>query len=146
MKVSCYKTITAVLLSSVLFFFSLALAVETSSSEKGNQHPNIAIKKANDASAPVLQVSNGKFLLWSYQVTNTGNVDLKNVRVVDDKLGNIDCPQKALTAGESMTCAGYGASNGGEQNRHKGCATGDHVVINEVGVLVTTRGDCDSGA
>ena len=149
MKSSFYKTITAVLLSNMLFFFSLALATETHISKQSNEpaKPNIAIKRASEAPSSSIQpnVQNGELLVWAYQVTNTGNVELQNVQVTDDKIGTIDCPQEALTVGESMTCAGYGSGQSSQYN-HKGCATGDHIIINNIGVLVTTPGDCDSGA
>jgi hypothetical protein len=41
---------------------------------------------------------------WSFVITNTGNIILTNVSLLDDKLGAIPCPQTMLDKLESMTC------------------------------------------
>ncbi|MFC5185842.1 DUF7507 domain-containing protein [Actinomadura harenae] len=48
----------------------------------------------------------GQHLHFRYRVTNTGNVTLTNVRVIDDLRGlsRIECPRRTLAPGESMTC------------------------------------------
>jgi hypothetical protein len=39
---------------------------------------------------------------WTYVVTNTGNVNLTNVMVTDDRGVTVTCPQNALSVGQSM--------------------------------------------
>jgi len=158
MKTKSYKTITAVLLGSVLFFFGIALAAETLSAfavEKSNKSantPNIVIKKTGrdtlvDSSDLHVKVQDGKFFVWSYQAAHTGSMDVTNVRVSDDQLEKIDCPLSALTSVESMTCGAeseYDIFKTG-QDEHQGSSSSDHVIANDTGVMVTTTGDCDSG-
>ena len=60
---------------------------------------------------PIITV--GSTVTWTYVVTNTGNVELTNVAVVDDPLGAITCPATTLAAGESMTCTASGTAVAG---------------------------------
>jgi len=46
----------------------------------------------------------GQVINYSYLVSNTGNVTLTGITLVDDKLGSITCPKTSLAVGESMTC------------------------------------------
>ena len=50
----------------------------------------------------------GDVVKWTFAVTNTGNVELDNVTVHDDKLAqlgvSVTCPSSVLGAKESMTC------------------------------------------
>ncbi len=75
--------------------------------------PRIQIEKATNgvdadtpAGGPLLEV--GSPVTWTYVVTNTGNVPLTNVKVVDDKLGAITCPKTTLIILEQMTCTASG--------------------------------------
>jgi uncharacterized repeat protein (TIGR01451 family) len=80
-------------------------------------------KKINDthvtaAPGPYLLV--GATITWKYEVTNSGNVPLTNVTVVDDKGVNIDCDGGTntttdhiianLAAGASVTCTAPGTA------------------------------------
>ncbi len=56
---------------------------------------------ASDPSIPVIM--EGDEVSWTYEVTNTGNVDLANVEVIDDIEGMI-CTIQLLPAGMSSTC------------------------------------------
>ena len=89
--------------------------------------PQIDIEKytngadVNTEPGPFIAV--GSPVTWTYQVTNTGNVALTNVRVVDDRGVTVTCPKAVLDKGESMTCAGSGTAQTG-QYANIGAATG----------------------
>jgi len=51
---------------------------------------------------------------WEYFVTNTGNVTLSNIVVVDDKGLTVSCPFTSLVQGDSMTCTASGLAGIGE--------------------------------
>ena len=99
--------------------------------KKAAAEPGIAIRKAEEAGQDE----------WTYNIINTGNVKLTNVRVTDDRFAAISCQQDALDVGESMACTASEPSKAAEA-ASMGCAVADHVVISEVGVMVTTKGDC----
>ncbi|MBI4789846.1 MAG: hypothetical protein HY782_22665 [Chloroflexi bacterium] len=92
-------------------------------------NPAIAIKKTvngEDANAaPGTNVLFGSAVNWAYIVTNTGNVALANVKVTDDKLVAVTCPQTTLGVGESITCTASGTAIAG-QYTNLGTATGDY--------------------
>ncbi len=81
-------------------------------------NPAIAIKKytnGNDAdTAPGPYITTGNAVIWTYIVTNIGNVDLDNVIVTDDKGVTVTCPKTALAVGESMTCTASGTAVAGQ--------------------------------
>ena len=70
--------------------------------------PSLSIvKKVNGQAAtdpPGLFVPVGDPLVYTYEVTNTGNVRVDSLTVTDDVLGPIPCPVTSLAPGESMTC------------------------------------------
>ena len=90
--------------------------------------PAIDIEKATngeDADTPTgPQIPVGGPVNWTYVVTNTGNVDLTNVTVVDDQGVAVTCPQDTLAIGESMTCTATGTATLG-QYANLGTTTGD---------------------
>lgn len=47
---------------------------------------------------------------WTYVVTNTGDVALTDVSVMDDRVPGVLCPQTTLAVGESMTCTAQGVA------------------------------------
>jgi uncharacterized repeat protein (TIGR01451 family) len=51
---------------------------------------------------------------WSYRVINTGNDDLTNIAVTDDRGVAVSCPGDELAAGEQMICTGAGTSVRGQ--------------------------------
>jgi uncharacterized repeat protein (TIGR01451 family) len=61
--------------------------------------PSIGLEKTADKS--VAQV--GDTITYSYVVTNTGNVELTNLALSDDKLGNITLINTTIAAGASVT-------------------------------------------
>ena len=71
-------------------------------------NPSIDLEKtvngedADNPTGPTVNV--GDFVTIGYQVTNTGNVTLTQVEVVDADLGPVTCPLDTLVPGESMTC------------------------------------------
>jgi uncharacterized repeat protein (TIGR01451 family) len=70
-------------------------------------HPAIRIVKT----ARPGSISPGETVTYTYEVTNTGDVTLFDVKVTDDKLGNV-CTIGRLDVGETQTCtADFTASN-----------------------------------
>lgn len=59
---------------------------------------------ADDAPGPTLFV--GKTANYTYKVQNTGNVELSDIVVNDDKGVAVTCPKTTLAPGELMTCTG----------------------------------------
>jgi uncharacterized repeat protein (TIGR01451 family) len=80
--------------------------------------PGISIvKKTNGTdndtgTGPTINV--GSPVTWTYIVTNTGNVPLSNVAVVDDKAGPVACPAAILAVGATMTCTKIGVAITGQ--------------------------------
>lgn len=80
--------------------------------------PGISIEKltngedADQPPGPTMEV--GELVTWSYVVTNTGNVDLIEVQVMDDQEGMIHCPETSLAAGQSMICRAEGVMGEGQ--------------------------------
>ncbi|MES1242389.1 MAG: hypothetical protein ABUT39_12280 [Acidobacteriota bacterium] len=93
----------------------------------GSENPGLKIVKLTNGqdanTAPGPEIAVGSPVLWSYQVTNTGNVTLSNVAVADDKGVAVTCPKTTLAAGESMTCTGKGTAQAC-QYENLGTATG----------------------
>ncbi|HWM92233.1 MAG TPA: hypothetical protein VN493_15820 [Thermoanaerobaculia bacterium] len=96
----------------------------------GLTYPAIKIKKAtngDDADAPPgPQIKAGSPVLWTYLVTNTGDVALSNVAVTDNKGVAVSCPKTSLNPGESMTCTGNGTATIG-QYQNIGAVTGKSI-------------------
>lgn len=89
--------------------------------------PKIHIQKltngedANTEPGPKIQV--GSTVLWTYVVTNSGDITLTQVTVTDDKGVTVTCPKTVLEPAESMTCTGSGKAVAG-QYCNTGKATG----------------------
>ena len=70
--------------------------------------PGIDIEKAtngqdaDDPPGPKVEIDST--VIWTYVVTNIGNVPLTDVIVTDDKEGIISCPKDTLDVNEVMTC------------------------------------------
>ncbi|CAK8724076.1 hypothetical protein GCAAIG_14050 [Candidatus Electronema halotolerans] len=118
--------------------------------------PNIAIVSENGGTCGGTEMACGGAAIAaadaqqterrSYKITNTGNVKLTNIRVIDERFANINCQTTDLEVGQSMTCVAHDLISGTELQKRGACATGDHITVKESGVQVTTKGDCDSGA
>jgi LPXTG-motif cell wall-anchored protein len=79
---------------------------------------SIDIEKATngqDADTPTgPSIPVGNTVTWTYVVTNTGNVALTGVTVVDDKGVTVTCPRTTLAVGETMTCVATGVAVAGQ--------------------------------
>lgn len=67
----------------------------------GSVVPQLHITKT---AHPPVYTRHGQPITYTYVVTNTGNVILRNVTVTDTRWGPVDCPRTTLVPGESMTC------------------------------------------
>jgi uncharacterized repeat protein (TIGR01451 family) len=80
-------------------------------------NPAIDIKKytnGEDADVPTGPlVPIGSPVVWTYVVTNIGNVPLANITVGDDKIGVI-CVIPSLAPGQSQTCTANGTATAGQ--------------------------------
>jgi hypothetical protein len=74
--------------------------------------PGIKILKLTNGedadAAPGPSIPIGDTVTWEYLVTNTGNLELTDIVVEDDKEGPVSCPGDTLVPGESMTCTATG--------------------------------------
>ncbi len=81
-------------------------------------NPAIDIEKATngeDADTPTgPEIIVGDPVDWTYVVTNTGDVALVDVTVVDDQGVTVTCPQDTLAVGETMTCTASGIAEVGQ--------------------------------
>ena len=66
---------------------------------------------------------------WQYFVTNTGNVTLSNIVVVDDKGVTVTCPFTTLLQGDSMTCTASGLAGIGNYS-NTGSVTANYGSLN----------------
>ena len=93
----------------------------------GQTSPALQIKTytngqdANAGTGP--EIKAGSAVQWTYTVTNSGNVALRDVRVTDDHVANVSCPKTTLQPGESMTCSTSGVAIDGQYS-NVGTATG----------------------
>jgi hypothetical protein len=91
----------------------------------GNE-PGIALQKitngedADLAPGPWVQV--GRSVVWTYLVTNSGNVRLTGIVVWDDQGVAVKCPLTTLAVDETMTCTASGRAQVG-QYRNEGWVT-----------------------
>ncbi|MHA3685067.1 vWA domain-containing protein [Leucobacter sp. HY1908] len=55
-------------------------------------------------------IKDGTKVSWSYDVTNTGETDINDLNLVDNRLaaGSVDCPATTLAAGATMRCTATG--------------------------------------
>ncbi len=83
---------------------------------------SIAIVKTTNGSkhgtAPGATIVAGSPVTWTYVISNTGNVPLTGVTLVDDRIGPIACPSTTLAAapdpGSVMTCSASGVAIAGQ--------------------------------
>ena len=69
----------------------------------------VKLTNGEDAdAAPGPSIPVGAAVTWEYLVTNTGDLELTDVQVEDDREGAVTCPGDALAPGESMTCTATG--------------------------------------
>ncbi|MEA3511605.1 MAG: hypothetical protein U9R51_09240, partial [Actinomycetota bacterium] len=95
--------------------------------------PAIDIEKAtngqdaDEPTGPIVTV--GDTVTWTYVVTNTGNVDLTDVVVTDDILGDI-CEIGDLAVGASETCEATGIAEL-DQYANLGTVTGNYPPLHK---------------
>ena len=70
--------------------------------EKFTQDRNGTFRDADRDSGPLLIV--GKKVKWKYIISNTSRIKINNIKVVDSKEGEIECPKDFLDANKSMVC------------------------------------------
>jgi plastocyanin len=90
--------------SDTSHYFGVITGVELIKSTNGQD--------ANTAPGPFIKI--GDPVTWTYQVTNTGNVELNNVSVTDDKGVAITCDDTTLAPQASMTCTASGTAVAGQ--------------------------------
>lgn len=95
----------------------------------GQPHASLGLEKqvnGEDADGPDTDegpwphIPVGQMIAWTFVVTNTGDVELTDVGVVDDQLPTVSCPKQVLQPGESMTCT---ASSPAQAGTHRNVAT-----------------------
>ena len=69
-------------------------------------------ENADEAPGPSVLV--GTTVMWTYEVTNTGDVTLTDVVVTDSMEAVVICPLDALGPGDSMTCTASGVAVEGQ--------------------------------
>jgi hypothetical protein len=102
----------------------------------GDQNPAIAIEKRTNGqratAAPGPKVTVGSPVNWTYLVTNTGDANLTDIKVIDDKGVVVTCPKSSLNPGEAMTCTGSGTAVAGQYEN-----TGTVTAFDSCGVRVS---------
>ena len=99
---------------------------------------NITIKKytnGDDAyAAPGPSVNTGDTVTWTYVVTNTGDANLSNIIVSDNRLqaGDITCPDTILAIDANMTCTATGTAITGQYENN-----GTVIATTPTGATVT---------
>jgi len=76
-------------------------------------NPSVDIEKSTNGedadTAPGPEILVGESVVWVYKVTNDGDVDLTDIVVTDDELGDV-CTITSLAVGDSTTYTMYGTS------------------------------------
>src|SRR5439155_14792939 len=137
---SCTKSSTAVAgqhsnIGKVTGFSSLiGLVTDTNEDHHFGAQPKIAIVKTTNGTdsdsprGPFIRV--GSPVKWSYDVTNTGNVPLRDVTVTDsDPSLVVSCDTTTLAAGSAMRCLASGTAAVG-QYENTGSVTGKFGPVN----------------
>ena len=60
-----------------------------------------------------VEVKVGDEITWEYNVSNTSLVEISDIKLVDDKEGEISCPKNILKPNESMICTKKGVAKKG---------------------------------
>jgi hypothetical protein len=104
----------------------------------GDQNPAIAIEKRTNGqratAAPGPKLTMGSPVTWTYLVTNTGDANLTDVQVADDKGVAVTCPKTSLHPGEAMTCTGTGTAVAGQYEN-----TGTVTAADSCGIKVSAQ-------
>jgi hypothetical protein len=128
----------AVLLGMVMSRAAPSLDLDATASESSHHlaaTPALVLSKRTNGqdadSPPGPLIPAGEAVTWTYQVTNTGNITLTEVTVVDDQGVTVTCPQATLASGEAMTCNASGTAAAG-QYANLGTARGTPPVGSQV--------------
>lgn len=81
---------------------------------------------------PGLVTTSGSQIIWTYEITNTGESLLTNVTVTDDKFGAVVTPKQELQPGETMFGSVTGTAASGQN-----CNTGTVTGVNPCGTTLT---------
>jgi len=96
--------------------------------------PGITVEKSTNGDdaddAPGLYVVVDDAVAWTYVVTNTGNIPLTDVTVVDDQGVTVTCPGSTLVPGASMDCTATGTA---VQGQYENVATATGTPLDENG-------------
>ncbi|NCV83874.1 MAG: hypothetical protein EBW41_04160, partial [Actinobacteria bacterium] len=96
-------------IGSVTASYGSLLASANDTSSYFGANPVLTLKKfTNGEEAPYIRV--GDPVNWTYLVTNTGNVTVGGISVVDDQGVTVTCPKSVLEISEAMTCTGSGTA------------------------------------
>lgn len=84
--------------------------VDTAGASQGvEQLPTLELAKSGTLDASVVETSSrpdaGDAIAYSFDVTNTGNVTLSSVTVVDPVVGAVTCPAGGLAPGGTVSCS-----------------------------------------
>jgi uncharacterized repeat protein (TIGR01451 family) len=63
---------------------------------------------------PGVELPIGSQVTWTYEITNTSNVEISEVAVNDVPEGVITCPKDSLASSETMTCSKTGIVQEGD--------------------------------
>jgi hypothetical protein len=114
--------------------------------------PGIGIEKlinGQEADAPPYPTLHvGDPILWTFVVTNTGDIALTQVTVTDNQGVAVSCPKTTLAAGESMTCVASGTAVSGTHintGTATGKALGATVTASDPAAYVAQSPDISSG-
>lgn len=102
--------------------------------------------------APGPQIPVGANVIWTYDVTNLGEVTISGIQVWDDDQSlKVTCPSNNLTPGNSMICTANGTALKGGQYKNIGCVLGSYaflsygptILIRATEKLTGSVSDCD---
>jgi uncharacterized repeat protein (TIGR01451 family) len=116
----------------------LANIVTAHSAEAPDARDSLEIPIVRDAALTVRKSSLSSSLsapqtvTYNYLLTNTGNVDLTGISVVDDNAGTASCPDTTLAVGTSMTCTASHAFTQAELDAKGSPTAGSGVLHNDV--------------
>ncbi|MEX2624382.1 MAG: hypothetical protein WD651_11720 [Acidimicrobiia bacterium] len=68
--------------------------------------PQVATLELEKSAAPTTYNTVGQTISYSFLVTNTGNVTLTNLSVIDSHVTTVSCPSTTIAAGTTVTCTG----------------------------------------
>ena len=93
------------------------------------QKPSLSVVK----SSPTTSLSAPQTVTYSYLVTNTGNVTVTGIALVDDNVGgDLSCPLTSLAPRRSMTCTASQPSRRPNSTRTARPVAGSDVLANTV--------------